>query len=51
MNRNFLIDSLALIGIFAIAFSILFMGYVFTTDTGLGLFVPNMGGYFWELGQ
>jgi hypothetical protein len=49
MIRNLLIDTLALIGIFAMCFVILFMGYGFTNDAGIGIFFPGMGGYYWSL--
>jgi hypothetical protein len=51
MIRNLLIDALALVGIFAMCFVILFMGYGFTNDAGIGIFFPGMGGYYWELTQ
>ena len=51
MIRNLLIDTLALVGIFAMVFCILFAGYGFTNDSGIGLFFPGMGGYFWSLEQ
>ena len=51
MLRNLLIDTLALIGIFAMCFAILFLGYGFTNDSGIGLFFPGFGGYFWSLEQ
>lgn len=49
MIRNLLIDTLALIGIFAMVFCILFAGYGFSNEEGLGIFFPGFGGYFWEL--
>lgn len=51
MIRNLLIDALALVGIFAMVFCILFMGYGFTNDSGIGIFFPGFGGYYWSLEQ
>ena len=51
MIRAFLIDALACVGIFAMVFMILFLGYGFSNDEGLGLFFPGMGGYYWEYSQ
>jgi hypothetical protein len=49
--RHLLTDALALVGIFAVCFVILFAGYGFSNDEGLGLFFPGFGGYFWEVEQ
>jgi hypothetical protein len=46
MIRNLLIDALALVGIFAMCFAILFLGYGFTNDSGIGLFFPGMAAIF-----
>jgi len=51
MIRNLLIDALALVGIFAMVFCILFAGYGFSNEEGLGIFFPGFGGYFWSLEQ
>ena len=48
MIRNLLIDALALVGIFAMVFAILFLGYGFSDEYGLGLYFPNLGGYYWQ---
>lgn len=48
MIRNLLIDALALVGIFAMVFCILFLGYGFSDEYGLGLYFPNLGGYYWS---
>lgn len=49
--RHLIADTLALVGIFAVCFVILFAGYGFSNDGGLGLFFPGFGGYFWEIEQ
>jgi hypothetical protein len=51
MIRNIIKDTLAVVGIFAICFSVLFTGYGFTTEDGLGFMLPNVGGYYWEVSQ
>lgn len=48
MIRNLLIDALALVGIFAMVFIVLFIGYGFSDEYGLGLYFSNSGGYYWQ---
>jgi hypothetical protein len=30
-------------------FAILFLGYGFTNDEGVGIFFPGLGGYYWSV--
>ena len=46
MIRNLLTDALALVGIFAVCFVILFAGYGFSNDEGLAYSSPVSGVIF-----